>query len=167
MGLETIEKAVELNATIDKVLTNKEKVANGVQINGNRYYYTKSSGKTVDFDAGTAIKMVYDHAKDTENGNDVYFIKHLDKADGDFTIDNHPLNKSNGKSTGYSSTETVTKTPDTQLMIVRQNCVTNAVAFHQATKTKSEDDILATAKQFEKWIYRTTDVEQEKDDVPF
>tara|TARA_B100001123_G_C15288392_1_gene1016512 strand:- start:1791 stop:2291 length:501 start_codon:yes stop_codon:yes gene_type:complete len=166
MALETIEKAAELNATIDKVLKNKEKVANGIQINGNRYYYTKSSGKTVDFAEGTAIKMVYDHAKDTENGNDVYFIKHLDKAGNGFSVDDHPTYRDN-KSTGYSPTETVSKSPDTQVLIVRQNCVTNAVAFHQATKSKSEDDILATAKQFEEWIFRTTDVEEEKDDVPF
>jgi hypothetical protein len=166
MALETIEKAAELNATIDKVLKNKEKVANGIQINGNRYYYTKSSGKTVDFAEGTAIKMVYDHAKDTENGNDVYFIKHLDKAGNGFSVDDHPTYKDN-KPTGYSSTETVTKTPDTQVLIVRQNCVSNAVAFHQGSKSKSEEDILAVAKTFEEWIFRTTDVEQEKDDVPF
>jgi len=171
MGLKTIEKSIELNATIDKVLTNKEKVANGVEINGNRYYYTKSSGKVVDYAAGTPITLVYDHAQDTESGNDVYFIKFLDLSD-ELVANKHVKEtdfhqKKNGKPSQYSSTETVVKTPDTQVLIVRQNCVSNAVAFHQNVKTKSEEDILAVAKTFEEWIFRTTDVEEEKDDVPF
>jgi len=109
----------------------------------------------------------YEGDKNVAVGTDVaVVVRPNTKGDKTFWNVQDLTYESNG-STKYNPTETVNKAPDTQILIVRQNCITNAVAFHQNTKTKNEKDVLETAKQFEEWVYRHDSVEQTKDDVPF
>ena len=118
-------------------------------------------------DKGYLSTKFYEGDKNVAVGTDVaVVVRPNTKGDKTFWNVQDLSFDSNGKTT-YTPTESVSKAPDTQVLIVRQNCVTNAVAFHQATKSKSEDDVLATAKKFEEWIYRNETVEQTKDDVPF
>ena len=51
----------------------------------------------------------------------------------------------------------------TQKYIIRQNSITNAVAFHSNDKTKTLEDIKKTAEFFESWIVRDSIFDIESD----
>ena len=117
--------------------------------------------KSLEFNKSVAVSL------DVLTDGDA-FVMELEKK-GDFW-NVIKLEKGNNNATASSSAPKYSGASmydNKQDLIIRQNCVGNAVKFLEITKAKSPAvaDVIAVAKQFEEYV-NTGNIAQSKDDVP-
>tara|TARA_Y100001938_G_C8013668_1_gene391417 strand:+ start:30 stop:491 length:462 start_codon:yes stop_codon:yes gene_type:complete len=137
--------------TIDKVIG---KTKNGIEVNGQAYWYSKKSGQSVEFDSGDVVSLNYSHLKDSDSGDDVYMIQSLDNTaeDKDKMIDKalgenndtFPTQKlSFGESNDHQSKDD---------KITNMNILARATEYCYHTGNIDEYDILEACKMFKKML---------------
>jgi len=108
------------------------------------------------FSKGENVDLKYTEVPSKTNPAIVY--KNLDRVEQLGSSSTHTSVTS--ASAPQSSMVNDSKDVDRQVLIVRQNCVTNAIAYFELNHTRldavgliSEESIIATAKRFEEYIW--------------
>lgn len=124
-------------------ITNKEgKTAkNGtpyytVQIN-NKQYICFDTQELKGLNIGDTI--TFDIKKDNKGYERIYNVQQIDNTFEEFI---------------ETPTKQEKKQTNQQILIIRQNCLTNANKFHETTPNLTEEQVTKTAEIFEKWILR-------------
>ena len=147
MALKQVAKGTK-DVTIDKVIG---KSKNGIEVNGQAYWYSKKSGQSVQYDAGDVVQLSYTHLQDSESGDNVFMIQDLDSTSSD-------KEKMIDKAAGEYVSEFDAKVPSLNISspqplekdekITNMNILNRAVDYCIATGNLSDADILERAKTF-------------------
>ena len=153
MALKKVDEGTR-TVSIDKVIG---KTKNGIEVNGQAYWYSKKSGQSVVFDAGDVVELSYTHLVDSETNDNVYMIQGLDntpedkdkmisKSAGDFAEQYDAGPQSLPK---FNSTEELSKDE----LITNMNVLNRAVDWCIAFAREDDDAVLERAKRFKKMLY--------------
>jgi hypothetical protein len=157
MALKQVAKGTK-DVTIDKVIG---KSSNGIEVNGQAYWFSKKSGQSVQFDAGDVVQLSYTHLVDSESGDNVFMIQDLDStsSDKDKMIDKavgehvseFDAKVPNGLPT-FSNNSSNKQVQDKDEKITNMNILNRAVDYCIATGNLSDADILERCNRFKQML---------------
>jgi hypothetical protein len=149
MALKKVAEGTK-DVTIDKVIG---KSKNGIEVNGQAYWFSKKSGLSVAYEAGEKVQLSYTHLVDSESGDNVFMIADLDNTSSD-------KDKMLDQAIGEHVSEFDAKVPngiptlnnkqplEKDEKITNMNILNRAVDYCIATGNLSDADILERCKRF-------------------